>query len=186
MPLFLTDRDGVIVGNRRTNIKTPGQLALIAGAGAALARLAKAGFTIAICTNQPEVGRGVLSQADLDRVHAAMRRRLEAEGAAIEAIFCCTTVHKNPRRKPFGGMLDEALARFGGDPAATAFVGDQADDLKAAFHAGCRPFLVKTGLGARTVAAGLPAYVGPVTVCDDLSAVADTLLHEGASTDTGR
>jgi len=181
MPLFLTDRDGVVVVNRSTNIKTPDQLALIEGAGAALARLTEAGFKVAICTNQPEVGRGVMRHDDLERVHDALRALLAAEGAVIDAVFCCTTLYKSPRRKPFGGMLTEALARFGGDPAATAFAGDQADDLKAAFHAGCRPFLVKTGLGGKTLAAGLPAYVGPVTVCDDLPAVVDALLREGAS-----
>jgi histidinol phosphatase-like enzyme len=32
MPLFLLDRDGVVVVNRPTNVKTPDQLALIPGA----------------------------------------------------------------------------------------------------------------------------------------------------------
>jgi D-glycero-D-manno-heptose 1,7-bisphosphate phosphatase len=55
MPLFLLDRDGVVVVNRPDNIKTAAGLQLIAGAAGAIARLNQAGFKVAICTNQPEV-----------------------------------------------------------------------------------------------------------------------------------
>ena len=52
-----------MVVNQPTNVKTPDQLALIPGAAEAIARLNGAGFDVAICTNQPEVARGVLSRA---------------------------------------------------------------------------------------------------------------------------
>ena len=44
MPLFLLDRDGVVVVNQPTNVKTPDQLALIPGAAEAIARLNGAGY----------------------------------------------------------------------------------------------------------------------------------------------
>ena len=50
MPLFLLDRDGVVVVNRKDNIKTPAGLTLIAGAAEAIARLTAAGYDVAICT----------------------------------------------------------------------------------------------------------------------------------------
>jgi histidinol phosphatase-like enzyme len=49
MRLCLLDRDGVVVVNRSDNIKRPGQLTLIAGAAEAIARLNRAGVTVAIC-----------------------------------------------------------------------------------------------------------------------------------------
>lgn len=76
-------------------------------------------------------------------------------------------------------MLCEALARHDAVTAETPFVGDQLDDLRAAFHAGCRRVLVRTGLGAKTPAHGLPDYVQPVTVANDLAAAVDLVL--GAS-----
>lgn len=79
--------------------------------------------------------------------------------------------------KPSGGVLRMALARFGAAAADTPFVGDQVDDLKAAFHAGCQRVLVRTGLGAKTEAAGLPAYVAPVAIVDDLAAAVDARLR---------
>jgi D-glycero-D-manno-heptose 1,7-bisphosphate phosphatase len=75
--------------------------------------------------------------------------------------------------KPAAGMLREALARFGARAADTPFVGDQVEDLKAAFHAGCRRVLVRTGLGRKALEDGLPDYVRPVAVYDDLAAAVD-------------
>ena len=174
--LFLLDRDGVVIVNRATNVKTADDLELLPGVPEAIARLNSAGFDVAICTNQPEVTRGVLSQEQLDAVHEALRRMLAARCARVDMILCCGYDHKCPRRKPSGGMLGEALARYSAIPAETPFVGDQADDLKAAFHAGCRRVLVRTGLGRKTLEDGLPQYVSPVAVHDDLAAVVDAQL----------
>ena len=46
MALFLLDRDGVVVVNRRDNIKNPADLELIAGVGLAIARLNQAGASL--------------------------------------------------------------------------------------------------------------------------------------------
>ncbi len=176
MALFLLDRDGVVVVNRPTNVKTPDQLDLIPGAAEAIARLNGAGFDVAICTNQPEVARGIITRAQLDHVHDGLRRMLAARGARIELVLCCTSTRKCPSMKPSGGMLREALARYGAVAAHTPFVGDQVDDLRAAFHAGCQRVLVRTGLGSKTLAQGLPTYVTPVAVFDDLAGAVDAKL----------
>ena len=176
MALFLLDRDGVVVVNRPTNVKVPAQLALIPGAAEAIARLNSAGFQVAICTNQPELARGALSHAELDKVHEALRQMLATRGATVDLILCCGSERKCPRMKPSGGMLREALARYGAVAAQTPFVGDQADDLKAAFHARCSRVLVRTGLGRKTLAQGLPSYVQPVAVFDDLGGAVEAKL----------
>jgi D-glycero-D-manno-heptose 1,7-bisphosphate phosphatase len=178
VPLFLLDRDGVVVVNRKDNIKTPAGLQLIAGAAEAVARLTSAGFDVAICTNQPEVARGAMSHAELDGVHEALTKMLAAKGARIDSILCCTCERKTPRMKPAAGMLLEALARFGARASNTPFVGDQVEDLKAAFHAGCPRVLVRTGLGRKALEDGLPDYVQPVAVYDDLAAAVDAHLGQ--------
>ena len=71
---------------------------------------------------------------------------LAAKGGRVASILCCICERKTPRMKPAAGMLREALARFGARAADTPFVGDQVEDLKAAFHAGCRRVLVRTAL----------------------------------------
>ncbi len=180
MPLFLLDRDGVVVVNRKDNIKSPAGLVLISGAAEAIARLTAAGIDVAICTNQPEVARGVMSHADLDAVHDALTEMLAAKGARIGRILSCICERKTPRMKPAAGMLREALAHYGAKAAETPFVGDQVDDLKAAFHAGCLRVLVRTGLGRRALEDGLPQYLEPVAVYDDLAAVVDAYLGNRA------
>ena len=139
-------------------MQSPSDLELLPGVAEAVARLNGAGFDVAICINQPEVARGVLTQAQLDDVHEALRRMLASRNAKVDMILCCGYDHKCPRRKPSGGMLREALAHYHVAPADTPFVGDQADDLKAAFHAGCKRVLVRTGLGSKTLAGGPPEY----------------------------
>jgi D-glycero-D-manno-heptose 1,7-bisphosphate phosphatase len=176
VPLFLLDRDGVLVVNRKDNIKTPAGLQLIAGAAEAVARLTAAGFDVAICTNQPEVARGAMSHAELDAVHEALTGMLTAKGACVGSILCCTCERKSPRMKPAAGMLKEALARYGAEARDTPFVGDQVDDLKAAFHAGCKRVLVRTGLGRKALEDGLPQYLEPVAVHADLAAAVDAHL----------
>jgi histidinol phosphatase-like enzyme len=59
MVLVLLDHDGVVIVNRATNVKRPANLELVPGVAEAIARLNGAGFDVAICTNQPEVARGV-------------------------------------------------------------------------------------------------------------------------------
>ncbi len=180
MPLFLLDRDGVVVVNRKDNIKTPAGLALIPGAAEAIARLTAAGIDVAICTNQPEVARGAMSHDQLDAVHDALSRMLAAKGARVGRILSCICDRKTPRMKPAAGMLREALANYGARAAETPFVGDQVDDLKAAFHAGCPRVLVRTGLGQRALEDGLPQYLEPVAVYDDLGAAVDAYLGNRA------
>jgi D-glycero-D-manno-heptose 1,7-bisphosphate phosphatase len=117
-----------------------------------------------------------MTRAELDAVHRGLADMLLAEGATVERVLCCTAEAKCPRLKPAAGMLAEALARYGAAAAETPFVGDQADDLRAAFHAGCRRVLVRTGLGRKTLAEGIPQYVAPVAVHDDLAAAVDAWL----------
>jgi D-glycero-D-manno-heptose 1,7-bisphosphate phosphatase len=178
MRLFLLDRDGVVVVNRSDNIKSPAQLDLIPGSAEAIARLNSAGWSVALCTNQPEVGRGAMTKLQLDTVHEALKERLAEAGARLDLILCCTSIRKCPARKPAAGMLRRALAQFGAVAAETPFVGDQADDLKAAFHAGCRRALVRTGLGRKTLAQGLPAWLAPVDIYDGLAQAVDRELGQ--------
>lgn len=179
MPLFLLDRDGVLVVNRPDNIKAPADLDLIPGAAEAIARLNRAGYTVAICTNQSEVARGAMTKAQLDAVHDALNERLRGVGGQIDDILVCTVSRKCPWLKPSGGMLREAVRRYGAHAFQTAFVGDQSDDLKAAFRAGCRRVLVRTGLGLKTLERGFADYLQPVAVFDDLAAAIEAELRYG-------
>jgi D-glycero-D-manno-heptose 1,7-bisphosphate phosphatase len=176
MRLVMLDRDGVVTVNRKRGIKAPAELELIDGAADAIARLNRANIKVALCTNQPEVEEGVITQRQLAEIHKVLRRRLADKGAHLDLILCCPDDHVSPGRKPSPGMLLEALRRFGAKPAATPFVGDQLTDLEAAANAKCRRVLVCSGLGRKTASQGLPNTVLPTETCKDICEFVDRYL----------
>lgn len=178
--LVLLDRDGVLNRDRHDSVTTPENLEILPGAPEALALFARAGWHVAIVTNQSIVGRGIISEAMLERIHLLLRTRLTALGGTIDHIFTCTDAPDAAtwRRKPKPGMLQEALALFGVEAARTPMVGDALTDLEAAAAAGCPRYLVRTGKGAQIDAGRLPASLQPVTVCLDILDAAHRIVSD--------
>lgn len=183
MRLVLLDRDGVLNEETPNYVKHPGELQLIPGAAGAVARLNAAGLKVAVCTNQSVVGRGIIDEAMLGRIHQKLSEELAREGARLDMILACTDHpdRATRRRKPGPGMLEEAIRRFNADPAQTPMIGDNLRDLEAAVAIGCPRHLVRTGHGAKVQAAGIPPDVLPVRVHEDLAAAVAALLGPGTS-----
>lgn len=180
--LVLLDRDGVINRDSKIGILRVQDFAFMPRAKEGIAMLTRAGFHIAICTNQSAVGRGNLPLSVLEEIHDYMCREVEAAGGRIDRIYFAPDLPEAPthRRKPGPGMLEEALAQFGANPARTPMVGDMLRDMEAAHAAGCPRILTRSGKGAALEAAGIPAHVAPVMVCDDLYAAAEHICAEYA------
>ena len=180
--LILLDRDGVLNRDYPDDyVKSPAELIMLPGVGAAVAKLNARGWPVALCTNQACVGKGIIDTAMLARIHDDMRERLLREGGGkIDAIFFAPDPPwaQTDRRKPGPGMLREAMAQFRKTPAETVFIGDSVTDLQAATAAGCRRILVRSGKGAATQAKGLPAEILPVTVTEHLPDAVDRLIAE--------
>jgi D-glycero-D-manno-heptose 1,7-bisphosphate phosphatase len=180
MRLVLLDRDGVLNEDREDFVKSPADVVMIPGSARAVARLNRAGFKIALCTNQSAVGRKIITLDRLEQINTHIRDQLAREGGHIDAIFFCPhgPWENCACRKPKPGLLLEALRRFGADPAATPMAGDGLRDLQAAKAAGCPRHLLRSGNGAKTQATGIPHDILPVAVHDDLAAMVDVLLGE--------
>jgi D-glycero-D-manno-heptose 1,7-bisphosphate phosphatase len=173
--LIILDRDGVINHDSDAYIKSPEEWRPIPGSLEAIARLTKAGYRIVVATNQSGVARGLFDLETLGAIHARMHQAVAEAGGRIDAIFFCPHGPDSgcACRKPKPGMLIEILRRFGADASEVTTVGDSLRDLQAAVAAGCKPVLVLTGKGRKTMQAGdLP----PRTVVRvDLAAVASEL-----------
>ncbi len=175
MKLIILDRDGVINHDSDAYIKNPGEWQPLPGSLEAIARLSRAGYRIVVATNQSGVARGLFDLAALAAIHTRMQQAVNAAGGRIDAIFFCP--HGPDAgcacRKPRPGLFLEILRRFKTAPAEVHAIGDQLRDLEAAHAAGCRPVLVLTGKGARTMRhGGLPP---DTAVRVDLAAVAAEL-----------
>ncbi|MDD5657124.1 MAG: HAD-IIIA family hydrolase [Elusimicrobia bacterium] len=175
------DRDGVIV-EEVDYLRRLDQLRLLPGSAVAIRRLRAAGLKVVVVTNQSAVGRGWLSLPALRRIHAALRRRLGARGARLDAIYFCPHLpaaggRACACRKPALGLLRRARRRFGLDFKRSYFIGDSTTDLRTARAAGCAAVLVRTGKGGRD-----GRYrVKPDRVCRDLAAAADWILAREAA-----
>ena len=161
-------------------MKNPDEFQMIDGAAQAIARLNAARHQVAVITNQSILGRGIIDQTMLDRIHEKLTAALARRQAHIDRLYVCPDPPwaVTERRKPGSGMLREAMADFSAKPRQTPFVGDALRDLQAAASIGCPRLLVRTGKGAKTQSDGLPGEVLPVAVYDDLAAAVSEILGD--------
>ena len=135
--LFL-DRDGVV--NRHLPgeyVRIWDQFQFMPGFLPELRRWSGKFQRIVLVTNQRGVGKGLMTDEDLSRIHARMMMAVLDAGARIDLILACTALDENhPDRKPNPGMFRQACTLF---PEITAersiMTGDAPSD--AAFAANC-------------------------------------------------
>jgi len=185
MKLIILDRDGVINQDSDDYIRSVRDWDPIPGSIEAIAALSRAGFTIAIASNQSGLGRGYFSRAALEEIHAELCRAVAGQGGRIDGIFYCP--HRPDEgcdcRKPATGLLCAIERQLGERLEGARFIGDSLKDLLAGEAAGCRPVLVRTGNGEATLQrlrAGESPLQHPraVAVYRDLAQAARDILEE--------
>lgn len=181
--MILLDRDGVlnrlVVDAEHGTVDSPlhpSQVVVFPFVAAALARLARAGYDLAIVSNQPAWAKGKTTRGNLDAVHAAVLKAVEEGGGKIRGSHIC--LHRAEDncdcRKPKTGLLRAALGRDA-DLDRSWMVGDGVTDVQAGAALG----LQTAFLGPRKCDACkimeerslTPNYWGP-----DLAAFVDYLL----------
>jgi D-glycero-D-manno-heptose 1,7-bisphosphate phosphatase len=178
-PAVFLDRDGTLNENL-AYLTRPDEMRLLPGVGPALQNLRAAGFVCVVVTNQSAVGRGMMSEADLERIHEAMKRQLADVGATLDAIYSATAMVDHPDRKPAPGMLLRAAAELHLDLANSWMIGDSLRDVLAGQRAGCKGcVLVRTGHPFDNSELTMAA---PVYIADDLAAAVQHILKEVVET----
>ena len=156
MKLIILDRDGVINQDSDKFIKTPDEFIPLAGSLNAISQLNKAGYTVAIATNQSGIARGLYSLDTLQQMHDKLDRLLSELGGHIDYIaFCPHGPDDNCNcRKPKPGMYHAIAKHFNVSLSGVPVIGDSLRDLQAAQAVEATPYLVKTGKGKRTIEKG--------------------------------
>jgi D-glycero-D-manno-heptose 1,7-bisphosphate phosphatase len=175
--LLILDRDGVINKDSPEFVKSAAEWLPLPGSISAIARLSKAGYTIAVASNQSGLARGLFDRNALRSMHRKLRKLVTTEGGRIDRIVVCPHGPDDgcSCRKPLPGLLHRLARHFDTSLRGVPVVGDSLRDLQAATHAGATPILVRTGNGART-ARNLPNELSDVRTYDDLSAFAADVL----------
>lgn len=177
--LIILDRDGVINLDSSRFVKTPDEWIPIPGSIEAIAKFHRAGYIVAVASNQSGLARGLFDRAALRAMHRKFRRVVAAAGGRVDRIVVCPHGPDDGCvcRKPKPGLLQRLARHYDTDLAGVPVVGDSLRDLQAAARAGARPILVRTGNGDNT-AASLTDDLRSVEVFDDLAATADQLTRE--------
>jgi D,D-heptose 1,7-bisphosphate phosphatase len=139
-PAFFFDRDGVV------NV-CPGEGYVLSwedfrfseGISEALAWLRTRGFALILVTNQQGVGKGLMTQAALDDLHARMQSELARWNAQFDAIYACTCLKSDPEcrcHKPSPEMALQAAREYNLDLGKSWLIGDHDRDIAMAASAG--------------------------------------------------
>ena len=139
------DRDGTIIDDAHY-LGDPDLVRLRPGAADAIGRLNRAGIPVIIVTNQSGIARGLLSEADYERVASRMADLLAKEAARIDATYVC------PHHPEFGGdcecrkpgtqLFRRAATEHTLDLARSTYVGDRWRDVAPGIVLGGRPMLI--------------------------------------------
>ena len=106
-----------------------------------MAELAKRYKRIFLVSNQQGVGKGRMTQADLDDIHRRMMADITEVGGRIDRIYTCTELESSnsPMRKPEIGMALQAQQEFPEvDFSRAVMVGDNVTDMLFARNAQLR------------------------------------------------
>jgi len=144
--LFL-DRDGVI--NKKIDndyVRNWEQFEFLPNVIDALKILNKLFDKIIIVTNQRGIGRGLMSEDDLNNIHEKMLTVLNKEGIKIDKIYYCPHDYEKEVcncRKPKIGMALQAKKDFPDiDFNDSVMVGDSISDIEFGKKSGMKSFLI--------------------------------------------
>ncbi len=173
--VVILDRDGTVVLDRGY-LSDPAGLEFEPGAAEGMRLLYAQGYRLIVVTNQSGVGRGFFA---LERV-LAMNERLhvmvEAAGAKLAGIYVCPHAPEAgcACRKPEQGLMLQAAAELGFDPASAVVIGDKESDIEFGLRAGAKTVLI----AARPP--GSPSRVVPHVIAPNLIEAARAVIEESS------
>jgi D-glycero-D-manno-heptose 1,7-bisphosphate phosphatase len=146
-PAAFLDRDGVLNAPIvRDGLPYPpagvSDLELLPRVEESCRALREAGLALVVVTNQPDIARGAVSEADVTAINTRLRAML-----SLEDVVVCPHDDRDgcACRKPKPGMILQAAARHDLDLSRSVMVGDRWRDVAAGKAAGTRTVFVDRG-----------------------------------------
>jgi histidinol-phosphate phosphatase family protein len=148
--LLLLDRDGTLI-EEEGYPSDPARVRLYPGVPQALRKLKKAGFRLAVVSNQSGVGRGLVTLKQMHRVNRRFLELLKKRKAPIDGLYWCPHRPEDgcSCRKPKLGMARRAARDLKVSWKRSISVGDRPSDVEMGRRTGGLGVLVLTGYGKR-------------------------------------
>lgn len=150
--LFL-DRDGVINTHIKGGYVTSlSEFEFIDGVLTSLPKLAQIVGRIVVVTNQQCIGKGILSEGELNEIHDHMVATIQNEGGRIDAVYFAPQLvsENSTMRKPNTGMADAAKEQFPEiDFTKSIMVGDSLTDMEFGRRKGMKTVHITPGLNGQ-------------------------------------
>lgn len=174
--LFL-DRDGVIIENQDSYVRSWTDVIFYPQALLALKEFSQHSCKIVIVTNQSVVGRGHLSLDQANEINRRLVEVIRESGGRVDGIYLCPHAPEANCncRKPSPGLLLQAARELSIDLGRSAMIGDALSDIQAGKATGIpHNILVRTGRGAAQSLAPEAASLQPFRTFETL---ADALTY---------
>lgn len=171
-PAIFLDRDGVIIENRASYVRSWTDVTIYPQALDALAMASSSPYKIVIVTNQSAVGRGIISREQAEDINTKLLKVIEQAGGRIDGVFMCP---HDPQiecdcRKPQPGLLHQAANNLSLDLSRSVMIGDALSDLLAGQAAGIhQTILVRTGRGDSQSRLPETSYLKPYLIFETLA-----------------
>lgn len=157
--IILLDRDGVINKKppKAEYVRNWKEFEFLPGAVDALKLLTGKGYQIIIISNQAGIGRGAMTEEDLEEIHKKFLGVCKKEGIDIKGIYYCPHNWDDGCfcRKPKPGMLFRAAADHHFNLTKAIFIGDDERDEQAGKAANCGTVLISEGQSLLAIVRGL-------------------------------
>lgn len=158
MKALFIDRDGVLNVLRHNDyVKNPDELEILPGVAEAIALCRPHFDFIFIATNQQGIGKGLMTEADLQAIHS----KLLSEVPGIDKIYHCPNLEREHSfmRKPNIGMALQARREHPGlKLKECVMVGDSMTDMLFGHRAGMTTVLVEDNSDCATAQPWLVNY----------------------------
>jgi D-glycero-D-manno-heptose 1,7-bisphosphate phosphatase len=178
-PAIFLDRDGVIIENRTSYVRSWEDVCFYPQALEALCKVRNSPYKIFIVTNQSAVGRGIISLEEANTINQMVVNYVEGAGGRIDDVFMCphAPIENCGCRKPLPGLFKIAEEKYSLNLNESVMVGDALSDIIAGQSAGILTnMLVRTGRGRLQLKNVDQEAIQAYKVFDDLAEVFSNLF----------
>ncbi len=139
------DRDGTLNFDPGY-LKRAEDFRFLPGVKTALKKLAAQGLKLFVISNQSGIGRGLITRADVQRIHKKMTAELKESGVILQEILVCP--HRPDAgcgcRKPSPKLIRQAARRHKLNLWNSFVVGDKLTDVETGVRAGLQTVLLSS------------------------------------------